>query len=64
MSYAGVDRREHQESSGRFKLSKTIDLGTLISLVALLFALWGLSNKFENRMTAVETKVDFLMRIK
>ena len=58
-SYSGVDRR-HSESG--FKVTKTIDLGTILTFIGILITLLAFSNKIENRITTVENKVDFIMR--
>lgn len=59
MSYPGIDRREPDTG---FKVTKTIDLGTILTFVGILITLLAISNKFENRITTVETKIEFLMR--
>lgn len=55
--YEGDDRRNHHS----WRISKTIDLGHMITLIGVLIAMMGLASKLESRITAVETKVQFII---
>ena len=55
--YSGFERRQ---DTG-WKLTKTFDVGTIITFTVLLMSLIAMSNKLENRLTAVEIKIQMLM---
>lgn len=55
--YEGDDRRNHQS----WKINKSIDLGHVITLIGVLLGMMGLASKLESRITAVETKVQFII---
>lgn len=56
-NYKGYERRN---PSG-WKLTKTFDVGTIITFIVLLIALIGMSNKLENRLATLETKVQMML---
>lgn len=58
-NYRGYERRQDEG----WKLTKTFDLGTILTFVALLVSLIVMSNKLENRITAVETKIEMMRQI-
>lgn len=55
--YRGYERR----TSEGWQLTKTIDAGTLLTAIGLLIALLALTTKLENRITAVETKIQMML---
>ena len=57
MTYQGYERR--QESG--WKITKTVDVGTVITSIVLLIALFGMSNKLESRLSTLEAKVEMII---
>lgn len=40
---------------------KTVNLGQVITIIALVFTIIGMTNRMESRLTALETKVQIIM---
>lgn len=56
--YEGDDRRS---VNTKIRIDKSIRLGDVLTIVTILAGMIGLSGKLESRMTALETKVEFLV---
>lgn len=54
---SGFDRR----SDSGWKLSKTFDMGTIITFLTLLITILILSNRMEHRFTVIEMNVKTLL---
>lgn len=49
--------------AARVRWDTTINVGTVLSLITTLLALWGASSRLEHRLTALETKTDLLWQV-